>query len=98
MAAGSMSTAIGGRSRPILKEPDDMKTLFVTIALAIASPALAWDNNQFSEALQNYELDQQLNNLARQATQSNQNTFNQNPIFHQPTYSGCTPAAWAWCR
>ena len=38
-------------------ETDDMKTLLVTIALAIA----------------------------RQAIQSNQNTFNNNPIFnHQP--------------
>ena len=40
-----------------------MKTLFVTIALAIASPPSHGTITQFSEALQSYQLDQQLNNL-----------------------------------
>jgi hypothetical protein len=63
MAAGSVSTAIGGRSRPILKEPDDMKTLFVTIALAIASPALAWDDNDAIRE-QGFEAQQRLQDMA----------------------------------
>lgn len=78
-----------------------MKTILITLAIAVASPALAWDNNQFSEALQNYEADQQLNAIARQAIQSNQNTFNRNPIFNQQPGSGCYPGSGAWipqCR
>ena len=58
-----MSTAIGGRSCPIMKETDAMKTLFVTVALAIASPALAWDeNDQIRE--QGFEAQQRLQDMA----------------------------------
>jgi hypothetical protein len=82
-----------------MKETDEMKLLITAIAaLPFATPALAWDNNQFSDALQTYQVDQQLNNLAAQARRDNQNTFNQNPIFHQQPSSGCSPAMWAWCR
>jgi hypothetical protein len=86
-----------------MKETDDMNTvekllIAMALALAIASPALAWDNNQFSDALQTYQVDQQLNANAAQARRDNQNTFNQNPIFNQQRSSGCTPAMWAWCH
>ena len=37
----SFVAGIGGRSCPIMKETDEMKTLFVTIALAIASLSLS---------------------------------------------------------
>ena len=77
-----------------------MKTLILAAAaaIALATPALAWDNNQLNDAIQTYEVDQQLNNLAAQARRDNQNTFNQNPIFNQRPASGCTPAMWAWCH
>ena len=70
-----------------------MKTLLVTIALAIATPAFADD---FNNAIQTYEVDQRLNELARQAIQSNQNTFNNNPIFNHQPGSGCPPLMWAY--
>jgi hypothetical protein len=52
MAAGSMSTAIGGRSRPIMKETDDMKALFVTVILAIA--ALSFSQEAFAYSCNTY--------------------------------------------
>ena len=60
-----------------------MKTLLVTIALAIATPAFAWDDPGI--VLQTYEVDQRLNDLARQATQSNQAAVNRGLVLINPT-------------
>ena len=59
-----------------------MKTLLVTIALAMATPALADD---FNTAIQTYEVDQRLNELARQATQANQAAVNRGLVLINPT-------------
>ena len=59
-----------------------MKTLLVTIALAMATPALADD---FNHAIQTYEVDQRLNELARQATQANQAAVNRGLVLINPT-------------
>ena len=64
-----------------------MKTLLVTIALAVATPVLADD---FNTALQTWQVDQQLNNLAEQARRDNQNTFNQTLNLINPSpRTGC---------
>ena len=65
-----------------------MKTLLVTIALAIASPALAWDDNDISARLSGLRgPTTAAGHGQRQATAMQQPQ--QRRSLHWPTYGGC---------
>jgi hypothetical protein len=84
-------------------ENRQMKTLILALtALALASPASAQlYPNQFNQALQSYQVDQQMNGLLGQAQQNYQDSFNRGLQAINPRMpaAACTPynRSMGWC-